>query len=254
MGETRPRLLLHDRPETVSNFIREYGVWQRPVTTFIAGYLNEGDVFVDVGANIGYFSVYAGLCVGSSGQVHAVEPDPDNAALLTANLALNGLSNVRLHRAAVSDYCGEATLFRGNFNAGAHSLLRKDDLSAGPKVAVATLDQLLAEERQVKLIKIDVQGAEPSVLRGMQELLARCETKPGILMEFSPVDLARSGELDELFGFISRNQYSLRAFITNERAKTKPPQIRRATLRQIANDFLAVDDAAEFDILLLAHP
>ncbi len=254
VGETYPLLRLHDRAETVSNFIRQYGVWQRPITTFLISYLKEGDVFVDVGANIGYFSVYAGLCVGQSGRVHAVEPAPDNAALLAANLELNGLSNAEVHRTAVADFTGEATLFQGEFNAGAHSLLRKGDLAPGVEVPVTTLDELLSGEPKVKLIKIDVQGAEISVLRGMKDLLSERERRPAIIMEFSPGELQRNGALEEFFHFIARNRYSLRAFIANERSRIKPPQIRRATLRQIADDFLYAKETAEFDLLLLTHP
>lgn len=251
---TAPRLLLHDRSETVSNFLRTFGVWQRPITAFLINYLQEGDVFVDVGANIGYFSVYAGLKVGAGGRVHAVEPDAVNAGLLTENLALNGLDNVRLHRTAVADFCGEATFFHGGHNAGAHSLVRKDELSAGPKVPVVTLDRLLADEAKIKLMKIDVQGAELAVLRGLRERLADPQARPGIILEFSPLDLQRGGELDALLDFIAAHHYSLRAFIANERSSTKPPQIRRATLRQIAEDFIEAKDDSEFDLLLLPHP
>jgi len=247
------RYYLHDARETVSNFLRAYGIWQRPVSNFLVGYLDEGDIFVDVGANIGYFTVLAGLCVGAAGRVHAVEPDADNAALLARNVALNGLSNVQLHRTAVSDHCGEAPLFRGTSNSGAHSLLRKNGLTAGPSVPVVTLDRLLHAEPRIKLLKIDVQGAEMSVLRGLAERLTAKDARPAIIMEFSPADLARADELAELFGFIERNDYSLRAFIANERSKTKPPQIRRATLLNIAQDFISTNDAAEFDILLLPH-
>lgn len=252
-GSECPRLHLHGRSETVSNFIRTFGVWQRPITAFLINYLKEGDVFVDVGANIGYFSVYAGLCVGDSGRVHAIEPDPDNAALLAANLELNGLSNAKVHRTAVADFTGEATLYQGEFNAGAHSLVQKDGLGPGAEVPVTTLDRLLADEPKVKLLKIDVQGAEISVLRGMKEMLSDSERRPAIIMEFSPGELRRNDALEEFFDFVARNRYSLRAFIANERSRTKPPQIRRATLRQIAKDFLFAKETAEFDLLLLTH-
>lgn len=246
-----PRLHVHDHNETVSNFLRRHKIWQRQITVFIAGYLSDGDVFVDAGANIGYFSVYAGLRVGSSGKVHAVEPDEKNASLLTANLELNGLSNFTVHPTAVSDTTGEATLFRGKSNAGAHSLLQKGSLAAGPKVPVTTLDNLLRKERTPKLIKIDVQGAELNVLNGMKDLLSGGEEKPAILLEFSPIDLHRNGQLDQLFEFIKSHDYGVRAFIANERRAIMPPQIRRATLRGIANDFVKTNDAAEFDIVLI---
>jgi FkbM family methyltransferase len=251
----RPRLHLHDQGETVSNFIRGHGVWQRPLTSFLLNYLKPDDVFVDVGANLGYFTVYAGLAVGAGGKVLAVEPDERNAALLLQNAELNGLSNVQLHRTAVADFIGEAPLFRGDFNAGAHSLIHKDDLNAEEtSVPVTTLDRLLAQEPRVKLIKVDVQGAEVAVLRGLEGYLAAAEAKPGITLEFSPLELSRRDELDAIIDFIARHGYSLRAFIANERATTRPPQIRRATLQQIARDFIEVEDNAEFDILLLAPP
>lgn len=251
----RPQLRLHDQGETVSNFIRGHGVWQRPLTSFLINYLQPDDVFVDVGANLGYFTVYAGLAVGAGGKVLAVEPDERNAALLTANAELNGLRNVQLHRTAVADFTGEAPLFRGSFNAGAHSLIHKDDLDAEEAtVPVTTLDRLLAQETKVKLIKIDVQGTEVAVLRGLEGYLAATGFRPGITLEFSPLELSRRGELDYVIDFIARHGYSLRAFIANERATTRPPQIRRATLLQIARDLVEVGDNAEFDVLLLAHP
>ena len=246
-----PRLIVHSRPETISNCLRMQGTWQFQIVSFITGYLTEGDVFVDIGANIGYFSVYAGLRVGSSGKVHAIEPDEDNVALLRANLQLNRLTNIQVHQLAVSDNVGEATLFRDGFNAGAHSLLPKDVLVPGPIVPVTRLDNLLEGERLPKLIKIDVQGAEMAVLRGATQLMSSDEGKPAIILEFSPLELQRNGHLTELFDFIAGNNYSLRAFIANDRGTTTPPRVRRSTLREIADNLLAANDAAEFDLLLL---
>ena len=112
----------------------------------------------------------------------------------------------------------------------------------------------MAKAPKVNLIKIDVQGAQIDVLRGMQEMLSSPGARPGIILEFAPGELKRNGTLDEFFDFVAHNDYSLRAFIANERPHTKPPQIRRATLRRIAEDFIAGGDPAEFDLLLLPHP
>jgi FkbM family methyltransferase len=249
-----PRLLVHSRAETISNFVRDHRAWQRHITVFLSTHLRPGDVFVDVGANIGYFSVYAGLRVGARGKVHAIEPDQDNLSLLSANVALNRLSNVQVHPLAASYRNGEAPLFRGTFNRGAHSLLPQGGLSEGPAVPLVRLDELLAEGPTPRLIKIDVQGADLEVLRGATGLLGRPAEKPGIILEFSPLTLQRNGLLEELFDFITRNDYSLRAFITNASGRVIPPQLRWSTLREIANDFVATSDAAEFDILLLPRP
>lgn len=254
INQLTPRLFVHNGPEAISNFLRSEGVWQYQVSAFILNYLREGDVFVDVGANLGYFSICAGLRVGPAGRVHAIEPAEENLALLKANVDLNGLSNVEIHGLAVSDRCGEAPLFRAEFNNGAHSLLQKDKLIPGEKVLVTTLDNLLQGERAPRLIKIDVQGAEPYVLRGMKSLLDNCGTKPAIVLEFTAVDLARSGKMDELFSFVESNNYLIRAFVANVRGSAMPPRIRRFTLRQIADDFVAASDDSEFDIVLLPTP
>ena len=85
-------LQLHDeRDRFVSRQLRDQGIWEPFETTLVMASLAPGSVFVDVGANIGYFSVVAADIVGEDGQVLAFEPDPDNFALLQANLALNGL-------------------------------------------------------------------------------------------------------------------------------------------------------------------
>ena len=248
-----PRIKLHNRPETISNFIRLFGSWQTPIINFMNNYLKDGDVFIDVGANIGYFSIYASLIVGNTGKVHAIEPDSANIDLLLENISLNHIDNIELHRTAVSDFQGQATLFRGDYNAGAHSLLQKSELKPGSQVPVTTLDDLLKNERTPKLIKIDVQGVEVSVLLSMKELLSSRESKPAILLEFSAFELQRNAQLNELFQFIEEHNYILHAFIVNEGPNVVPPQIRRATLRQIADDLLAQKSKGEFDILLLPH-
>lgn len=250
-GGKFPCLYLHQRPETISILLRAHRVWQREVTLFLRHYLRNGDVFVDVGANIGYFTVYAGLCVGSGGQVHAVEPDGQNVQLLEANTVLNTLANVRVHHTALADSSCNATLFRHADNAGAHSLRQAPGLAEGPCVAVSRLDELLAGQRSPRLIKIDVQGAEVPVLRGAAGLLGSQGERPAIILEFAPAALERAGEIDELFAFIETHHFSLHAFIANSGPSVVPPPIRRATLREIARDFVTTGHNAEFDLLLL---
>lgn len=251
VGTIRPRLFLHDRQETISNGIRRLGIWQFPITAFIVAYLRRGDVFVDVGANIGYFSVFAALAVGPDGKVHAVEPEPANLALLQKNLELNGLSNVEVHAVAASDRSGQATLYRDGFNSGGHSLLQKPQVQNTTSVSVTTLDALLDTKGSPRLIKIDVQGSEVDVLKGMSELLRRDGSKPGLIVEFAPTALAKRNQLAELFELLAVADYQIYPFIANERSTLMPPQVRRATLQEIANDFIAGNNDAEFDLLLL---
>ena len=79
-----------EQDQFVSRRIREEGIWEPYETSLLLSMLRPGDVFVDVGANIGYFSVLAASVVGDDGAVFAFEPDPDNFRLLRRNVALNG--------------------------------------------------------------------------------------------------------------------------------------------------------------------
>jgi FkbM family methyltransferase len=101
--------------------ILHFGTWEPNITHVISGILQEGDVFVDVGANIGYHSLLGSKLVGSTGSVVAIEPVPDTFAMLLDNLRLNSCSNVRAVNVAVSDCPHKMPLYSlfGDFNCGA---------------------------------------------------------------------------------------------------------------------------------------
>jgi FkbM family methyltransferase len=155
--------------------------------------LRPGDVFFDVGANVGWYSLLAARAVGSAGKVIAFEPSVSNAALLQENVAANRLTNVTTIAAAVTDESGWATFLYGGSLEGR---LSKDDSEAQarrragrktPKrswvVPILALDSWLAETAQPppSVLKIDVEGAEVGVLRGMTETLRTA--KPVLIIE-----------------------------------------------------------------------
>jgi FkbM family methyltransferase len=135
---------------------------------FIERFLRPGDVAVDVGANVGVYSLFLAKQVGPSGIVVACEPDPENLAALVANLARNHLRHVRIVDAAIADHEGTVS-----FSAGRHTTSRIADSSAAAtcRVRVTTLDALCAERRPL-FAKVDVEGAEHLVLRGARALMA----------------------------------------------------------------------------------
>jgi len=155
--------------------------------------LGPGDTFYDIGANMGWYSLLAARVVGSSGKVVAFEPMVSNAALLQANVATNRLANVTTITAAVTDQDGWATFLYGGSLEGR---LSKDDCEAQAErrarrktpqrssiVPIVALDSLLAatELEPPSVIKIDVEGAEAGVLRGMSETLR--SLKPTLIIE-----------------------------------------------------------------------
>ena len=140
--------------------------------------LNPGDVFYDIGANVGYFSLLACKLVGDYGEVHCFEPLPENAAILRANLAANGFSNFTVHECALSDDSGNATLVVADLP-GQAALARERAGGRALTVATVRLDDL--ELPLPTLVKIDVEGAEDRVLTGMRQTLARA--RPAIVVE-----------------------------------------------------------------------
>ena len=140
------------------------------------GLLGRGGVFVDVGAHVGRWAV---RLAGQARKVIAVEPDPATCAVLRANIALNGLGNVTVAEAAAWD-SGEMLRLEdpyGRERSGTNRTLPGD----GGTVRGVPLDDLLAAEDDITLVKIDTEGADLHVLRGLRETLARCQ--PAMIVE-----------------------------------------------------------------------
>jgi FkbM family methyltransferase len=164
-------------------------------------FLKPGMVFVDIGANIGCYTVMGARCVGPTGVVVAVEPEPHNFALLSRNVASNRLTNVRTAQVALGDQPGAASLFRSASNFGDHRLYGKsDDQREATAVEVTTLDDLIDRcgLPSVDFIKMDVQGYEGKVTRGMKRVL-ESRNNLSVLTEFWPNGLRWAGDSPEQF-------------------------------------------------------
>lgn len=147
-----------------------------------------GALVVDAGANLGWYTLLLDRLGAGHFAVHAFEPDPDNRALLERNCALNEARNVTIEAAALSDERGEATLNRYRaINRGKHSLRPLAGSVGSVTVATDTLDGYLARkrlaDRDIWLLKIDVEGVEPEVIRGAALSLSRVHI---VLLEFTP--------------------------------------------------------------------
>ncbi len=171
--------------------IANEGYWEPAYLNFALLNLKPGDAVIDVGGNVGAYSVPLALAVGTTGAVVAFEPVPFLAERLRQNLALNNLGpTVQVVPAAVSDKKGRATFFvpTGD-NMGLGGLTLNNDCASQHKtidVDVVTLDDylptVLAPDRKITLIKLDIQGAEPAALRGAAATIAK--HRPRILLEF----------------------------------------------------------------------
>ena len=180
-------------PDLIQSYILLFRVWEPDLTQFIASRLRRGDVFIDVGANIGYFTLLASNKVGPEGKVVAIDALPSNYAELVYNIGMSSnRDNVRAINRAVSDSHGTIKVYAGAPTNLGHATTAPGDrknLRFEASVEAAPLaDLLLADEiRQARLLKIDVEGAEPSVLAGIGPFLRQCSQDLEIVLELSPV-------------------------------------------------------------------
>lgn len=151
------------------------GANERPVQEAIVARLAPGDVFYDVGANVGFFSMLAARAVSPTGRVEAFEAVPDNARCVEANASRNGFDHVGVHPVAVGREAGTATLNLARHPGGAvlASAGVPPDAAGTIDVPVVVLDELVerGELAPPTLVKIDVEGAEEAVLAGLYRTL-----------------------------------------------------------------------------------
>jgi len=157
--------------------------------------LQPGDVFVDVGANIGYFSLLAASRVGARGRVFAFEPDPDNFRLLEANAELNGSAGcVTAVQAALAETAGAGRLYLSRDNLGDHRVFAGDDpRDSVPIRQYRGSEYLAGRVDRIDLVKVDTQGSEYQVIAGLMPLLEALDTRPRFIVELTPHALRRAG-------------------------------------------------------------
>lgn len=171
-----PDLAMHKR--MIDSFRRK-ALYDEGRSNFLFNVLRAGDIVIDVGAHIGYFSLLASAFVGKSGVVSAFEPEHTNFVQLQANVALNRATNMQVYELALGAAAKEVPFYVNlSGNDGAHSLASPD--SRGRQTAyrtdtvqLATLDSVVGElgTLQIRLLKVAAAGAEADVLRGATNLL-----------------------------------------------------------------------------------
>ena len=186
-----------------------YRQWESDLTDLFWNSLRSDSVFVDVGANIGYFTCLAGdrIHAGGTGNVIAVEPSPKCYDLLERNLVINwSMCPITLHKVACGAERGEAWL-TSPIHRAANAHFTKErgavDTTSSFQVPVETLDSLVPETTQVDIMKIDVEGHEASVFLGAQRVIER-SPNIRIIIEWSPVQMLEAGvSPTRLYGLVT---------------------------------------------------
>ncbi len=169
------------------------GVYEEFETGLFQKEIKKGDVILDIGANIGYFTLIFANLVGETGKVYAFEPDSTNFSILEKNIKLNGYNNIILINKAVSDNTGKLKLFLSDDSNGDHRTYDSNDGRELIEIDSVSIDDYFSTlNKKVNFIKMDIQGAEYFAIKGMVDVLNSNE-KIKMLTEFWPVGFQRSG-------------------------------------------------------------
>jgi FkbM family methyltransferase len=242
-GEVRrhgARIVLNREDPVVSGALT-LGVYERDETRFFLRQARPGMQFVDIGANVGYYTALALSRMNGKGRIVAFEPDPVNFAFLEKTVRANhGEAMVTCLAAAAGDRAAEMTLHVNADNRGDNRLYANELGSAGPSVRVGAADDLLEQAglEAADLIKVDVQGWEGHVFRGLERTMGR-SADIVILSEFWPRGLRMAGtEPRELLDRLRRQ--GLRLFELTGGGSVRPIEddqrlVERLKGRQYAN-------------------
>lgn len=160
---------------------------------FLSSYVTPGMTVLDIGANIGLYSLFLAELVGDQGQVLAFEPDPGLFEVALTNISENGRENIiKIQNLALGSQPGQASLYRSSFNSGDNRLSVSRGHGDAVPVCVARIDDVVCDEK-IDFIKLDVQGWEAEVVRGMKGTLRR-NPELAIYFEYWPKGLRNAGE------------------------------------------------------------
>jgi FkbM family methyltransferase len=198
LGPFRLQVRPHDG---VGRLVCYFGEAADDMFAFLERYVQPGMTVIDVGANVGSHCLYAGRGAGPAGQVVAFEPDPNTAELLLRNLAANQMSNVEVHETCLNDEPGPVQL-HVNRDSAKTSMVRQGDTQIDR--LAERLDAVIAPGTAIDLLKIDVEGADYSVLEGARGIF---EARPPAI-----VVIEVSEHASEIWDFLTSFGFRLFAY------------------------------------------
>jgi FkbM family methyltransferase len=169
------------------------GIYEPFETELLHRLVKPGETVIDIGANIGYYTLILARLVGERGKVYAFEPDPTNYELLKRNIELNGYKNVVPVMKATSNKNGTLRLYLCRDNQAMHRVYESQYCDGFIEIEAVRLDDYFAErEEQIDFIKIDIEGAEYAALEGMTTLLRRSQ-RATLVTEYTPIAIKEFG-------------------------------------------------------------
>lgn len=199
-----------------------FGTYEPLETKIVKKEIEQGNIVLDIGANIGYYTLIFAKLVGENGKVYAFEPDPTNYSLLKKNIKINGYKNVVLLQKAVSNKTGKINLYLSDDNNGDHRIYNSHDKRHSLKIEVVRLDDYFKDyQGKIDFIKMDIQGAECIAVHGMPLLLKKNKNIK-LITEFWPFAIKKCGnDHKKYLGLLQK--YGFKLYLIDELTKKIQP-------------------------------
>ncbi len=180
-----------DLTDAMDRILYYRGVHERLETRLCRYLIRPGLTCLDVGANLGYYTLLFAQLTNGKGDVHAFEPSPEEVERLGRNVSLNPFRNIRIHALALSDVTGKIGITERR--KGGNTRIAATNREAVHNIDGMTLDEFVSTEKiaNIELMKIDVEGAEVKFLKGGLNTLSRLT--PVMIIELNPEALSRFG-------------------------------------------------------------
>ena len=173
-----------------------FKIYEPNQTEIVKKYVHEGDIVIDIGAHVGYYTLLMAQLVGKNGKVYSFEPDPVNFQLLKKSVEINGFENVVLIQKAVSNITDKVKLFLGDNDSAINRIYdaKLGDAKESIDVESIRIDEYFKENDElVNFIKIDSEGSEVKIINGMKQFLSRNQELV-MMTEFFPFLIKKSGD------------------------------------------------------------
>jgi len=211
------------------------GTYEEGTLFVLQQILNNGDVFVDVGANIGLMSLFASTIVGTSGKVISFEPHPNTVKILKQNIALNKYANIQVSTLALGKEIKDAFIYDYlPYNRGSATLIKQGGSVKKQLVKQTTITSYFTDySLWPSVLKLDVEGLELEVLQGANEMLTS-DKAPILILECS---IARENTeqqaLGKIYTFLAQKNYSIYQL---EKGKSRPSKLIKVnTISEMPN-------------------
>jgi FkbM family methyltransferase len=185
----------------------KYSLLEADEIRLVKNTIKEGMTIIDIGANIGYYTLIMGRLVGRNGLIYAFEPEQNNFRLLKKNIELNQANNIFAINKAISDNNTGGRIYISKWNRGDHRIFDSGDNRRFKPVETLTLDEFMKDKGRVDLIKLDIQGAEYRALIGMERTIKKNEDLM-LIAEYSPYHLEKAGiDSDTFLSWIESHEF-----------------------------------------------